>query len=93
MYWYNPTTRASERVLAPRTDEEAVEMLAGVPDSATFVSEYARLRTSGMGIEQALIMAGHEFRIKHLVDATPNAFRPSAIGYELLVGTAPSSRR
>jgi hypothetical protein len=93
MYWYNPTIRESERVNAPRTDEEAIEILAGDADSAAFVGEYARLRGSGMGIEQALIMAGHEFRIKHLVDATPNAFRPSAIGYELLVGTAPSSRR
>ena len=93
MYWYNPTTRTSERVEAPRTDEEAVEMLAGDPDSATFVSEYARLRASGMGIEQALIMVGHEFRMQHLLEATPNAFRPSAIGYELLVGTGPSSRR
>ena len=93
MYWYNPTIRNSERVRAPRTDEEAVEILAGDPDSATFVSEYARLRVSGMGPEQALIMVGHEFRIRHTVDANPNAFRPSAIGYDLLVSTVPSSRR
>lgn len=93
MYWYNPTLRNSERIEAPRTDEEAIEMLTGDPDSATFVSEYARLRVSGMGVEQALIMVGHEGRIRHLVEAAQNAFRPSAIGYELLVGTATSSRR
>lgn len=93
MYWYNPTTRASERVETLRTDEEAVEMLAGDSDSATYVSEYARLRYSGMGVEQALIMVGHTFRMRHLVNANPNAFRPSAIGYDLLVGTTPSSRR
>jgi hypothetical protein len=93
VYWYNPTIRDSERVEAPRTDKKAIEMLAGDADSAAFVGEYARLRTSGMGIEQALIMAGHEFRMQHLVDANPNAFRPRAIGYELLVGAGPSSRR
>lgn len=93
MYWYNPTTCASERVDAPRTDEEAIEVLAGDPDSATFVSEYARLRVSGMGVEQALIMVGHEFRMRRTEHANPNAFRPHAIGYELLVGTGPSSRR
>ena len=39
-------------------------MLAGGPDSASFVSEYARLRASGMEIETALIMVGHEFRLR-----------------------------
>lgn len=68
MYWYNPTIRASERRPAPSTDAEAVEMLAGDPGSATFVTEYAEHTNS-------------------------TAFRPRAIGYELLIGTAPSSRR
>jgi hypothetical protein len=49
MYWFNPRTRNSERTHAPSTDEEAIVMLAGDPDSASFVSEYARLRASGMG--------------------------------------------
>jgi hypothetical protein len=94
MYWYNPTIRTSERVQAPSTDEQAVEMLAGDPESATFVSEYARLRREqGMEIEQALILVGHEFRLRHLEIVSPNAFRPSAAGYNLLVGIGPSSRR
>ena len=46
MYWYNPKTRALERKLAPSTDEEAIELFAGDPDSATFVSEYGKLRDS-----------------------------------------------
>ena len=93
MYWYNPTTRTSERVEAPSTDEEAIEMLAGNPQSATFVGEYARLRGSGTEIEPALILLGHEARIRHLEIVSPNAFRPSAAGYNLLVGAGPSSRR
>jgi len=92
MYWYNPTIRASERVEAPRTDEEAIRTLAGDPQSVTFVSEYANLRGSGMEIESALILVGHEFRLKQLELISPNAFRPRAVGYNLLVGTGPSSR-
>lgn len=92
MYWYDPTKRTSERVEAPRTEEEAVEMLAGDPDSVAFVSEYVRLRHLGMGLEQALIMVGHEGRLKHTVD-DPNALRPRAVGYSLLVGKPPSSKR
>jgi hypothetical protein len=92
MYWYNPTIRASERVEAPRTDEEAIGTLAGDPQSVTFVSEYANLRGSGMEIESALILVGHEFRLKQLELISPNAFRPRAVGYNLLVGTGPSSR-
>ena len=41
MYWYNPKIHASERVAAPPNDEQAVRMLAGHPDSARFVGEYA----------------------------------------------------
>lgn len=92
MYWYNPTIRASERVEAPRTDEEAIETLAGDPQSVTFVSEYANLRGSGIEIESALILVGHEFRLKQLELISPNAFRPRAVGYKLLVGTGPSRR-
>ena len=93
MYWYNPTSRISERVEAPATDEQAIEMLVGDLQSAALVSDYGRLRDSGMGIEQALIMVGQEFRLVHLELVSPNAFRPRAIGYDLLVGTGPSSRR
>jgi hypothetical protein len=93
MYWYNPTSRISERVVAPATDEQAIEMLVGDLQSAAFVSDYARLRDSGMEIEQALILVGHEVRLRHLELVSLNAFRPRAVGYDLLVGTGPSSRR
>jgi hypothetical protein len=64
MYWYNPKTQTSERVDAPLDDEEAIRMLAAHPSSATFVSEYAKLRHSGMPIETALVMLGHEERLR-----------------------------
>jgi hypothetical protein len=94
MYWYNPNTRTSERVTAPSTDEEAIQMLAGDPDAATFVSEYAQLRYSGMEIETALTMVGHEFRLKHHERPSHRdqasydrrgRTRPRANGYELLL--------
>lgn len=93
MYWYNPTTCTSERTPAPTTDDEAAEMLAGDPQSAAFVSEYASLRASGMEIEQALILVGHEFRLRQMEHTGPNAFRPRAIGYGLLGRTGTSTRR
>jgi hypothetical protein len=64
MYWYNPTTCASERVEAPSTDEQAIRMLAGTQDSAEFIEEYCELRRSGTPIEQALVLVGHEFRLR-----------------------------
>jgi hypothetical protein len=64
MYWYNPASRTSERVLGPSTDEQALQMLAGTPDSAEFIGEYLELRRSGSPIEQALVMVGHEFRLR-----------------------------
>jgi len=66
MYWYNPTTRASERVEAPSTDEQAIRMLGGTKDSAKFTEEYCKLRRSGSPIEQALVLVGHEFRLRQL---------------------------
>ena len=94
MYWYNPTIRASERVAAPSSDEEAISMLAGHPDSARFVSEYADLRRSGAPIERALVLVGHEERLREHEHApvrlawrerTGRRTRPSAEGYELLL--------
>jgi len=64
MYWYNPTTCASERVEAPSTDEQAIRMLAGTQDSAQFIKHYGELRRSGSPIEQALVLVGHEFRLR-----------------------------
>jgi hypothetical protein len=64
MYWYNPTTLSSERVAAPSNDSQAIRMLAGTRDSAEFVKEYRELRRSGSPIEQALVLVGHEFRLR-----------------------------
>jgi hypothetical protein len=93
MYWYDPTIHASERVAAPSNDDEAVRMLAGRPDSARLVSEYAELRRSGAPIERALVLLGHEERLKEHELAPmrlawrerPRRSRPSAVGYELLL--------
>jgi hypothetical protein len=64
MYWYNPKSRTSERVEAPSTDEQAIRMLAGARNSWEFINEYCKLRRSGTPIEQALVLVGHEFRLK-----------------------------
>jgi hypothetical protein len=64
MYWYNPTTRTSEKVAAPSNDSQAIQMLAGTQDSAEFIEEYCELRRSGTPIEQALVLVGHEFRLR-----------------------------
>jgi hypothetical protein len=94
MYWYDPTSHASERVAAPSSDEEAVSMLAGHPDSARLVSGYAEARRSGAPIERALVLVGHEERLReHELAPVRLAWRerpgrrtrPSAVGYELLV--------
>jgi len=66
MYWYNPKTRCTETILAPETDADAVTLLEGDLNTLAFVAEYERLRESGMGVEQALIFTGHEFRLKQL---------------------------
>ena len=89
MYWYNPTTHGSERVVAPSNDEQAVRMLAGHPDSARFVSGYAELRRAGTPIERALVLVGHEERLREhapmrLAWRERPSRRPSAVGYELL---------
>ena len=66
MHGYNPKTMSVEDALAPSTDEEALEMLRGGVNSGAFIAEYERLREEGMGIEQAMIFVGHEFRLRHL---------------------------
>jgi hypothetical protein len=64
VYWYNPTTHTSERVQAPSTDEQVIQMLAGTKDSAELIKNYCELRRSGTPIEQALVLVGHEFRLR-----------------------------
>jgi hypothetical protein len=66
MYWYNPKTRCTETIPAPETDDEALALLEGDLNTTAFVAEYERLRETGMGVEQALIFTGHEFRLKQL---------------------------
>jgi hypothetical protein len=56
MYWYNPTTRSSEKVSSPSNDSQAIQILAGTQDSAEFIEEYCQLRRSGTPIEQALVL-------------------------------------
>ena len=67
VHWYNPKTREVEDVLAPATDQEALQMLRGDRNSGAYIAEYERLRREeGMAIEQAVIFVGHEFRLRHL---------------------------
>ena len=66
MHWYNPKTRSVEDVPAPFDDEEALEILRGDPNSGAFIREYVNLRDEGMGVGQAMIFVGHEFRLRHL---------------------------
>jgi hypothetical protein len=44
MHWYNLKEGKVEDVGAPSTDEEALEMLSGHPDSGRFVERYVVLR-------------------------------------------------
>jgi hypothetical protein len=66
MYWYNPITRTSERVEAPSTDEQAIRILADTQDSGEFIKAYCKLRRSGTPMEQALVLVGHEFRLRQM---------------------------
>jgi hypothetical protein len=66
MHWYNPKARVAENRPAPSTDEEALEILRGGVNSGAFMSEDERLRGEGMGVEQAMVFVGHEFRLRHL---------------------------
>ncbi len=51
---------------APSTDEEALGMLSGSPDSGALVEHYVMLREEGMGVEQAMIVVGHNCMMWHL---------------------------
>jgi hypothetical protein len=57
--------RVAETVVAPYTDEEAARMLSGATDSWAFLREYERLRDEGMGVEQAMVLVGHLFGMRH----------------------------
>jgi hypothetical protein len=64
MYWYNPTTHSSEKVSSPSSDSQAIQMLAGTQDSAECIKHYCELRRSETPIERALVLVGHEFRLR-----------------------------
>jgi hypothetical protein len=66
MHWYNPKAGRVEDVRAPSTDEEALEMLSGHPDSDGLVERYVVLREEGLGVEEALVFVGHRLRMHHL---------------------------
>jgi hypothetical protein len=66
MHWYNPKKQGCGERATPYTDEQANYMLLGGTDSWTFVAEYGRLRSEGMGVEQAMLFVGHRFRMWHL---------------------------
>ena len=69
MRWYNSEEGKVEDVRAPSTDEQALGMLSGHPDSGRFVERYVVLREEGLGVEQALAFVGHRlgmFRPRHL---------------------------
>ena len=50
MYWYNPKTRSAESRPVPLTGAEARDLLGGNLDTGALVTEYERLRGSGMGM-------------------------------------------
>jgi hypothetical protein len=54
---------------------------------------YAKLRSSGVEIGQALILIGREFSLKHIKQATLKVYRSLADSYELLLETGSSGRR
>ena len=66
MHWYNPKEGKVEDVGAPSTDEGALEMLSGHPDSGRFMERYVVLREEGLGVEQALVFVGHHLRMHRL---------------------------
>ena len=69
MRWYNPKVGKVEELRAPSTDEGALEMLSGHPDSGRIVERYVVLREEGLGVEQALVFVRHSlslFRPRHL---------------------------
>ena len=63
MQWYKPEVGKVEAIRAPSTDEEALEMLSGHPDSGRFVERYVVLREEGLAVEQALAFVAHSLRM------------------------------
>jgi hypothetical protein len=58
MRWYDPTLGGFEWRKVPKTDEQALEALAGSPHSAACAETYRQWRALGVSIRSALIRAG-----------------------------------
>jgi hypothetical protein len=71
---------------APSTDEETLEVLRGDIKSDDFMTEYHRLRGQGMGVEQAMIFVGHEFRLRHQALEVPVGLVGASSGRSHLAG-------
>src|ERR671916_2674554 len=63
MHLYDLKVGKAEDVGCPSTDEGALEMLSGHPDSGRLVERYVVLREEGLGVEQALVFVGHSLRM------------------------------
>ena len=63
MHRHNPKEGKVEDVKGPSTDEEALEMLSGHPDSEGFVERYVVLREEGLGVGQAFLFVARRLRV------------------------------
>jgi hypothetical protein len=70
--WYNPVRRVEEKVPAPMSDAQAIEMLSGDEDSDRLIEVYRQLRNRHPEIVQALILTGATFHMKHRRGQPPN---------------------
>ena len=64
MYWYNPKSRTSERVAAPTSDMQAIQMACTHSGFCRVCKGVLRATPLGTPIEQALVLLGHEFRLR-----------------------------
>jgi uncharacterized short protein YbdD (DUF466 family) len=72
MRWYNPTRRVEDKVPAPMSDAQAIELLSGHPDSDEFIEEYRRWRATQTDVVRALILTGGAFYMEHRRGQHPN---------------------
>jgi hypothetical protein len=70
--WYNPLRRVEEKVPAPMSEAQAIEMLSGDEDSDRFIEVYRQLRSRHPEIVQALIFTGEAFYMEHRRGQPPN---------------------
>ena len=70
--WYNPLRRVEEKVPAPMSDAQAIELLSGHPQSDEFIEEYRRWRATQTDVVRALILTGGAFYMEHQKGQPPN---------------------